>query len=198
MRSTICCLCFLVLVFLAGSPQAAPKDIHAAIKAGDIALVETLLKHNPQVIKSKAKHGWSVLHSACECRDQAIIELLISKGADINALQDSRMTPLHFCGQNDNEVLAGLLVKQRAKLDLQDEKSKTALYYCAWDGSDKVARILLDAGARTDLRSKVMNKTALGAAKYRLSMYEASSGGGYMAKKISKVIDLLQKSGAKE
>jgi len=45
-------------------------------------------------VNAKTKTGWTPLHNAATQDDKEIAELLIAKGADVNAKDDDGETPL--------------------------------------------------------------------------------------------------------
>ncbi len=58
------------------------------------SLVEYLIMNNVPITKNS--HNITPLHLACKYQYEKIIKLLINKGADVNAVDDYKMTPLHY------------------------------------------------------------------------------------------------------
>ena len=54
------------------------------------------------------------------------IELLLAKGADINAKNDTGMTALHYASINGRKEFAKLLIEKGADLFVENSKKKLA------------------------------------------------------------------------
>jgi len=79
-------------------------DIHEAAANSDLKTVESLLKDNPSLVFSKDTKGWTPLHYAALRGHKDVVELLLAKGANVNATNNFGMTPLHevaFYGKMD-------------------------------------------------------------------------------------------------
>ncbi|KAG9649303.1 hypothetical protein KCU64_g9485, partial [Aureobasidium melanogenum] len=93
--------------------------------------------------------GWTALHAACKRSDPdpAFAELLIDRGADVNAVTKiSKTTPLH--NAVNSAAVVQLLLRGDASVDLPDSDGKTPLMLsCENANSARVVEILLTAGA---------------------------------------------------
>jgi uncharacterized protein len=100
------------LITLAGSTPAfcgETHPIHAAANDGDWQKVNSMLKDNPDLVSNRTNIGSTPLHMA---RNQYVAELLVAKGADINAKDNYNKTPLHSAaGYGRKSVLEFLLSK---------------------------------------------------------------------------------------
>ena len=67
-------------------PADADHPIHVAAEAGDVALVRRLLDDNPQLIELSDRAGGTPLHRAVAASAREVVELLLDRGADINAV----------------------------------------------------------------------------------------------------------------
>ncbi|EPS41964.1 hypothetical protein H072_4032 [Dactylellina haptotyla CBS 200.50] len=88
-----------------------------------------------------ATGGWSALHVARYYTE--ISELLISHGADVNAVSTELYTPLMLACQSDYSETTKLLIKQGANLELENSVGQTALHLSASNGQNTIAEILL-------------------------------------------------------
>jgi uncharacterized protein len=95
---------------------------------GHIALTKSLLEMgaNPN-LPSNNQLKVSPLHSACAISNFDIAELLINKGADVNARQMQGVTPLHSAAHNGQTLLVKLLLQNGADLKAKMENGLTPL-----------------------------------------------------------------------
>ncbi len=69
-----------------GPSVQAPPELAKAVVNGDVAEVESVLDAKPELINSKfAPDGDTLLHWAVQSGNKEVVELLVTKGADLNA-----------------------------------------------------------------------------------------------------------------
>jgi quinoprotein dehydrogenase-associated probable ABC transporter substrate-binding protein len=73
---------------------------------------------------------------------QQVGQLLVSKGADVNARSKSGLTALMVAAGHDNAPLIGLLIQAGAKVDARDDDGKTALDIAKENDSDASVQTL--------------------------------------------------------
>jgi len=87
--------------------------------------------------------GETPLHAAIAERHAEVAELLISKGANVNARNDSGRTPLHFLATYINDRrLAELMLEHGSDIDARDKNGATALDFASRAGNDQVTEVL--------------------------------------------------------
>jgi len=92
--------------------HGADVDIYDAAKVCKVERVEALLKANPGLLSSKDhKYGRTPLHWAALYGNKDVVELLLAKGANVNATDNDRMTPLHLVAKNDQKETAKLMLE---------------------------------------------------------------------------------------
>jgi len=112
-------------------PEAAA--VVAAIKARDMAQVRVLLEKQPELIHAADEHGSQPIHWAVMTRQIELIDYLLVRGADINAVRPDGTRPTHltngdyhYRGWRDvpatalqkHEVLIGYLLARGADYDI--------------------------------------------------------------------------------
>lgn len=87
------------------------------------------------------------LHSACAVSNFEIAEILIKKGADVNAKQMSGVTPLHSAAHNGQTKLAKLLIENGADVNAKMEDGKTPLLMAEEINNNETIELLKNSGA---------------------------------------------------
>ncbi|NWR40702.1 ASB8 protein, partial [Tachuris rubrigastra] len=91
------------------------------------------------------------LHCACMVADADCVELLLQKGAEVNALDGYSRTALHYAAEKD-ESCVELLLEFGADPNARDGNRDTPLHWAAFRNRSECARALLENGALVDAR----------------------------------------------
>jgi ankyrin repeat protein len=84
--------------------------INDAVLDGNLERVMEFLKNNPKLVSVKdTKYGVTPLHIAAALGHKDVAELLISKGANVNATDNNNYSPLHYAIANGHKEVADLL-----------------------------------------------------------------------------------------
>jgi len=97
--------------------------------------------------------GYTPLHFATANNYKDIVELLIAKGANVNAKDDDGGTPLHRAVQEDHKDVAEFLIARGADMSARDENGQTSLYWAAYYGHMDIAKLLIDKGADVNAKN---------------------------------------------
>ena len=100
----------------------------------------------------KAENEWEHVKSNKELSKE-IIELLIAKGADVNAKRDDGETPLHQAADNGHKEVVELLIAKGADVSAKTDNGVTPLHQAAYKGHKEIAEILIDKGANVNAMS---------------------------------------------
>ncbi|WAQ97891.1 ANR50-like protein [Mya arenaria] len=92
-------------------------------------------------------NGRTLLHTAAYKGNLHLVQLLLLKGASIEALDKSKQTPLNLAAKQGYSDVVSALVEVGANVDNADEDGLTALRSAAWGGHTEVVVVLLSAGA---------------------------------------------------
>lgn len=153
-----------------GQSHFAAGRLDASLAAFQTLLNEypssTIVTSTKQMIEQvqKAKEDNS-LFEAVEKGDLAQLELLISKGADVNLKDPNGLTPLHIAAKEGHVDIAAFLIKNRAEVNARaGEYGLTPLHWAAWKGHKRVVEMLIDAGAQVNVH------TAAGHTPFRIAV----------------------------
>ena len=137
----------------------APVDpkfaaVIAAVRVRDLATTTKLLAANPDLIKARDRAGATLLHHAAGFGNLETMRLLLAKGADANAGNKRKSTPLFWAISDEAKV--GLLLRNGANPNAKSTDGRTPLYQtAAMPNALGTMRLLLDKGA--DVDAKMLN-----------------------------------------
>nr|XP_008112430.1 PREDICTED: LOW QUALITY PROTEIN: nuclear factor NF-kappa-B p100 subunit [Anolis carolinensis] len=127
--------------------------IHLALQLGEEEMLRTLLchlgPHTLHLLETPNYLGLFPVHLAVKCKRLTCLELLVEKGADVNAAErQSGRTPLHLAVEMENLNLATCLIKKLgADVNAQTSAGNTPLHLAAGMGSPILTKMLIKAGA---------------------------------------------------
>ncbi len=137
----------------------------SAVRSGSLRDIEKLLASDKGLLKAKDSAGSTPLHHAAGFGNLAIMKLLIDKGADPNATNRRKSTPLFWAIHDEAKVR--LLLDRGADIDARTADGLTPIYQAASLGNGMpIVRLLLAKGARTDVKT-IVGMTPLMAAASR-------------------------------
>ncbi|MCL5773105.1 MAG: ankyrin repeat domain-containing protein [Firmicutes bacterium] len=142
----------------------SPIGIIIAVYYGKIGIVKTILFINPQLINVKYK-SFAPLCQAAYKGQKEILEILISKGADINAKDNDGHTALYWAsepywtyeGRNESyeayTEMAKLLISSGADVNVKDNLGYTPLEEASrWN--KEIVELLISKGADINAKDK--------------------------------------------
>ncbi|KAI0451144.1 ankyrin repeat-containing domain protein [Xylaria acuta] len=125
---------------------------------GDIASVRTLLGSDDGPsscdIEEGAESGHSPFLLACSESHFVVMELLLSRGANINATSKEGWTPLMLASKRNDEISVSYLLSNGAGVNHLSPDRWTALTEATRNGSIKIIRRLLKAGADPEVKAQ--------------------------------------------
>jgi ankyrin repeat protein len=124
----------------------------AAVRAGNRRAIEQQTSAGADLLKGVDAGGSTALHHAAGFGPSANLQLLIDRGADVNAKNRRSSTPLHWAIHDEAKV--GLLLAKGANVNLRQVQGRTPLFLAAMLGnSAPTMRLLLARGADPSLAS---------------------------------------------
>ena len=138
-------------------------NIHEAAAEGNIKRVKQHLVEGVDV-NAKYKDGWTPLHMAAEGGHREIVDLLIAKGADINATAGAGgdgegWTPLHEAAEKGHKEVVGLLILKGADINVENGDGRAPLDLAIKHKNAEIADILRKHGGKKSGELKAKKET---------------------------------------
>jgi len=141
------------------------KSLDEAVVAGDVERARKLLDAGGDA--DMPVGNGSLLHVAAGRGDTEMIELLVSRGAAVNALDGRGATPLCAAARRDQTEAVRLLLEEGGDPDLRGERGISAFGEASHRGQKEMLRLMLDAGAEIDAPTSWTGYTAWQVARNR-------------------------------
>src|SRR5689334_19529672 len=118
----------------------------AAVRAANRREIERQIANSPESIKGKDEGGSTALHHAAGYGPVSNLQLLVDKGADVNAKNRRMSTPLHWAIHDEAKVR--LLLSKGADINAKQAQGRTPLFLAAMLGDGvPIMRLLFANGA---------------------------------------------------
>ena len=129
------------------------KNVHERI-------AKRLIEKGADVNATRKTDGETVLMCASITSSDTLIELLIKKGADINARHQDGWNALMLASLNNNEQAVKILLRKEVNIDERQKNDWTALMLASYHGHKAIVKLLLQKKPDMHLTDKD-GKTAL-------------------------------------
>jgi len=137
---------------------------------GPPTLISAIESHEATSRRSSLRKTRQTLWDAAASGHEAMVRLLLERGADTESKSGDGWTPLLYAAANGHETVVRLLLEKGADMESKDSHGRRPLWFAALNGREAIVRLLLEKGA--DMESKERNgRTPLCAAT--ASGYEA-------------------------
>lgn len=131
------------------TPDNPPgSDIFMAAQRGDFAEVSRIIASDPWSPKSQKADGSTPLHFAVVAGRYDVTQLLLTRGADVNAKTTSGVTPLHSAAYGASTNVVGFLIQWGADVNARANNGSTPLSVAKLRGNQPVVEYLIRANAR--------------------------------------------------
>jgi ankyrin repeat protein len=125
----------------------------SSLKNGHLIITSLLLNHDADIEAGDDKDE-RPLHQAAASGHDKVVQHLLERGADIEAVSDSK-TPLHIAAEHGRNKVVQHLLDQGADIDARNNHADTPLILAIERGHRTVARLLLDRGADPNARNAI-------------------------------------------
>jgi ankyrin repeat protein len=85
---------------------------------------------------------------------EAVVKLLLEKGAELEAKDRDSRTPLSWAAENGYGAVVKLLLEKGAELEAESRDSRTPLSWAARNGHEAVVKLLLEKGAELEAKDR--------------------------------------------
>ncbi|XP_071085411.1 putative ankyrin repeat protein RF_0381 [Haliotis cracherodii] len=121
--------------------------LHLACFSDNVHIVEYLISHNIADIESRGQAGRTPLMIAAEMGQQKVFDLLVGKGCNLAAVDDTGNNILHLACYSDNvHIVEYLITHKIADIESQGNFGRTPVMYAAEKGQQKVFDLLVGKG----------------------------------------------------
>ena len=155
-------IAFIVIIILGCKPkikeqqsqQPKPRSIHYAAMIGNVNSLEEFLKAGVGVDARDEFGSSTPLHCAAIQGQKEITQILVAKGANVNATNKAGITPLMCAvmGQGDCKEVTEILIANGANINTQDSAGRTPLHIAILNGQPNMVMLLLEKGADVNVR----------------------------------------------
>jgi ankyrin repeat protein len=143
----------------------APYELAAAIDFDNLNKVKSIVEENPKLVNSALPRYFALsqmdqgilstpLHYAVYGGHKDIVELLITKGANVSAKDNEGATPLHKAAAKGYKDIAELLVNKGADINAKDKNGSTPLWWAVYYDKEDMAELLITKGADISAKDK--------------------------------------------
>jgi len=131
------------------------KEVLPAVAEGNVAKLKKFLEKDPNLANLKINNEETLLYQAVMFSQKEVVELLISKGADVNEgtsplVLATMAAELNVKEGQINKDIAILLISKGADVNAKDKNSLTPLH---WVKNKEVAELLISKGADVNAKS---------------------------------------------
>ena len=186
----------LVLALLVLPLATAESPIADAAMHGDFDSVRILIQEGEEVNAAQGD-GMTALHWAAENGDIEMLEMLISAGANSEAVTRlGRYTPLHLASKIGKDASVVSLLRLGSAVNPRTTTGAvTPLHFAASSGSQVAVKALLDYGADVDAKEQQWGQTPLmfAAAFNRTETIELLVAHGADIARAAKVVDIAKR-----
>src|SRR6266404_4864120 len=134
--------------------QDPRSPLYCAAFYGFRNLAERLIVKYPEHLSARGGRFGTPLHATLFAGVHIeVSKLLIERGADVNALDVNKWTPLHCASRVGHHDVMQLLLNRGAAVNFQSDDGNTPLHLAAYNGHFVITQMLLDHNAEVNART---------------------------------------------
>lgn len=130
------------------------EDIFHWCREGNAFQVRVWLDDTENDLNLGDDHGFSPLHWSAKEGRANIVEMLIVRGARINATNMGDDTALHLAAAHGHRDIVHMLLRSKADINAINEHGNTPLHYACFWGYQAIAEDLINNGAMVSISNK--------------------------------------------
>ncbi|XP_013399638.1 integrin-linked protein kinase isoform X2 [Lingula anatina] len=143
-------------------------DIFTQVREGNAFHVRVWLDNTENDLNQGDDHRFSLLHWASREGRTNIVDMLIQRGARINATNMGDDTALHLAASHGHRDIVLMLLHNKANINAINEHGNTPLHYSCFWSQDIISEDLVNNGALVSMCNK-FGETPLDKAKPRMA-----------------------------
>ncbi len=133
---------------LRAGQEAAAQEILDAVKTGDLAKIRQIVESDPKIVNVPNPAGETILFAAVGYGRPEIVGYVISRGAEVNRMNNFYMSPLHIaCRRNPSVEIVKLLTDNGADVNAVSKYQGRPLDMAYENGDEAIIRYLISKGA---------------------------------------------------
>ena len=136
----------------------APRGLHESIGRGDYVAALRMIEGGADPEAKDAQAGASALHFAVMNGRMPVIDLLLSRGANVNSRTRNGTTPLHTAVLYARMEVAEMLLDNGAEIDAASISGATPLALAKAARNQPVVQMLLSRGARDTVAARRLQR----------------------------------------
>ncbi|KAM9393101.1 histone-lysine N-methyltransferase EHMT1a isoform 2-T4 [Pholidichthys leucotaenia] len=128
--------------------------LHLAAKLGHYDIIHHLLSKASKFINCQDNGGWTPITWATEYKHKDLVQLLLSRGADVNVRDKEENVCLHWAALSGCDDVAQALLEARCDLGAINVHGDSPLHVAARENHLECVMLFLSRGADVSLRNK--------------------------------------------
>ncbi|XP_069674824.1 putative ankyrin repeat protein RF_0381 [Periplaneta americana] len=137
--------------------------LHAASSKGHLELCKKLIKRGSDVnARMTYLHMWTPLHKAVLYNYLNVVQLLVDKGAELDAVtNDDHETSLHYAARNGTYDIVKFLISRGANYTIEDKNGDTPLEAALSKNRTRVVELLTSYAEKNVLITETTSNSSL-------------------------------------
>jgi len=139
---------FIILLCLLTATSLSAQELLEAVKSGDLDKVRSVVERDPHVVNIPNQSGETILFAAIGPGGRTeIVEYLLSKGANVNHMNNFHMAPLHRACRGLSLEIVRLLVEHGADVNAVSKYQGRPLDLAYERADESIIGYLISKGA---------------------------------------------------